>query len=168
MTIASLTDRNVLRAAIALAGLGALLGACSIDRSKTAEQAETKLIGMSRAEIYRCAGLPHREATLGGTQYLTYDNRLTSSNALTLPFVGGGLTQGNDNYCRTTITLDNDKVSSVNYAGATGAFYAGLAQCAYTVEACVKHADEQAKAAAGPGAYEMPEGLRPSYYVPPR
>jgi hypothetical protein len=105
---------------------------------------------------------------LNGTDYLTYENQLQSSNALTLPFVGGGLTQGTANYCRTTITMDKDKVSSVNYAGATGSFYAGLEQCSYTIAACVKVANDKAKAASGMVPAELPEALRPSYYERPR
>jgi hypothetical protein len=149
---------------MAVAGLALLTGACSIDRNKTAEQAETKLIGLSQDEIYRCAGVPHREATLGQTRYLTYENQLSSSNALTLPFIGGGLTQGNANYCRATVTLENGRVSSVNYSGATGSFYAGLEQCSYIVAACVKIADDKQKAAAGLALADLPEPLHPSYF----
>ena len=146
------------RAAVALLALG--LGSCSVDRDKTAEQAETRLVGMSRADLYRCAGLPHREATVDGVTFATYDNQLSTSNALTLPFIGGGLTQGNNNYCRTTFTLEKGAVSSVNYAGATGPFYAAHEQCSYTVQACVRMIEDRDKAA---GPVLLPEAQRPSY-----
>src|SRR5690349_4309121 len=127
----SLADRRQLARRAAFALLALALGSCSIERNKTAEQAETRLVGLSRADLYRCAGLPHREATIDGVTFATYDNQLSTSNALTLPFIGGGLTQGTNNYCRTTFTLERGAVSSVTYAGATGPFYAEHEQCSY-------------------------------------
>jgi hypothetical protein len=146
------------RAAFLLLALA--LGACSVERNSTAQKAETKLVGLSRTDLYRCAGLPHRQAVIDGIEFATYDNQLSTSNALTLPFIGGGLTQGNSNYCRTTFTLDKGGVSSVTYAGATGPFYAEHEQCSYTVQACLKLVDEREKAA---GPISLPEAQRPSY-----
>ena len=131
----------------ALVVLTLAMSACSIERNRTAEQAEAKLIGLTRAELYRCAGLPHRSEVIDGVEIATYDNQLTTSNALTLPFIGGGLTQGTNNYCRTTVTIDRGAVRSVNYAGDTGPFYAEHEQCAFTVRACVKFVDERARLA---------------------
>lgn len=124
-----------------------LASACSISRDHTADKAEAQLIGLTRAELYRCAGLPHREAAVDGVEFATYDNQISSSNALTLPFIGGGLTQGSSNYCRTTFTIANGSVTSVNYAGDTGPFYAAHEQCAYTVQACLKLVEDRSKIA---------------------
>jgi|SRR4051812_39286159 hypothetical protein len=146
------------RAALVLLTLA--LCSCSIERNRTSEQAATKLIGMSRADLYRCAGLPHRETVIDGIAFATYDNQLSSSNALSLPFIGGGLTQGSNNYCRTTFTLEKGAVSSINYAGATGPFYAEHEQCAYTVQTCLKVIEDREKAT-GPAL--LPEAQRPSY-----
>jgi hypothetical protein len=151
--------RHVARRA-GLVLLTLVLGSCSVDRNRTAEHAETQLVGLSRADLYRCAGLPHRESVIDGVTFATYENQLSTSNALTLPFIGGGLTQGTNNYCRTTFTLEKGAVSSVNYAGATGPFYAEHEQCAYTVQACLKLVEDRNKAA-GPAL--LPEPLRPSY-----
>jgi len=140
--------------------LALVLGSCSIDRQHTAERAEAKLVGMSRADLYRCAGLPHRETVLDGVTFATYDNQISTSNALSLPFIGGGLTQGSNNYCRTTFTLEKGAVSSVTYAGDTGPFYAAHEQCSYTVQACMKMIEDREKAA---GPILLPEPLRPSY-----
>lgn len=155
---ASGTTHFARRAGLVLLTLA--LCSCSVERNRTAEQAGTQLVGLSRADLYRCAGLPHRETVIDGITFATYDNQLSSSNALTLPFIGGGLTQGSNNYCRTTFTLEKGAVSSVNYAGATGPFYAEHEQCAYTVQACLKMVEAREKAA-GPAL--LPEPLRPSY-----
>jgi hypothetical protein len=160
MTFARATRPQSLARRAALLLLALALGSCSFDRNRTAEHAETKLVGLSRADLYRCAGLPHRETVIDGVTFATYENQLSSSNALTLPFIGGGLTQGTNNYCRTTFTLEKGAVSSVNYAGATGPFYAEHEQCSYTVQACLKLVEEREKAA---GPTLLPEPLRPSY-----
>jgi hypothetical protein len=160
MKCRSLTGRRTGAHATGLILLALALGSCSLERNRTAQQAETKLIGMSRAELYRCAGLPHRELVIDGVTIATYDNQLQASNALTLPIIGGGLTQGTSNYCRTTFTFENGAVSSVNYTGATGPFYAEHEQCAYTVQACLKIVEDRAKAA---GPTLLPEAQRPSY-----
>ena len=160
MKTSSAADSGHFASRLALTLLALALGSCSLERNKTATQAETQLVGMSRADLYRCAGLPHRETVIDGVTFATYDNQLSTSNALTLPFIGGGLTQGTNNYCRTTFTLERGAVSSVNYAGATGPFYAEHEQCAYTVQACLKMVEDRAKAA---GPVTLPEELRPSY-----
>jgi len=160
MTVRSLTNPRTFARRTGFLLLALALASCSVERNRTAETAATSLVGLSRSDLYRCAGLPHRQAVIDGIEFATYDNQLSSSNALTLPFIGGGLTQGTSNYCRTTFTLEKGAVSSVTYAGASGPFYAEHEQCAYTVQACLKLIDDRAKAA---GPITLPEAQRPSY-----
>ncbi len=114
---------------------------CSVARSDTAADAAVKMIGLTRDQLYRCAGVPNRTASFDGTDYATFDNSEFVSSGLTLPLIGGGLNTVESQYCRTTVTLVGDRVTSVTYSGDTGAFYARNEQCAYTVRRCLADAE---------------------------
>ena len=128
------------------AALLLLLSGCSIARHNTAVDAKTELVGLDKEDLYMCAGVPDRTTVLNGHEYVTFDNSELTSQALTLPIIGGGLTGEEEQFCRTTARLDNGKVTAISYAGDTGAFYAKNEQCAYTIATCVKQVETNRKA----------------------
>jgi hypothetical protein len=131
---------------VALAGLGVwALSGCSIGRHDTAVQATTDLVGISKADLYQCAGVPDRTAIVDGVEYVTFDNTEETTQSLTIPLIGGGASNQATQFCRTTASLVNGKVTAISYTGDTGAFYARDEQCAYSIATCVKGVEERRK-----------------------
>ena len=61
--------RRVPMAALAAALLAA---ACADPDAELAVAAQTALVGRTKAELLSCAGVPHRSATAGAKEFLTY------------------------------------------------------------------------------------------------
>jgi len=129
------------RSAVALALLCACVG-CSVERSHRAEQAQTTLVGLPKRELYRCAGLPDKQETLGDTEYLTYDNDLLTSGGVTAPIIGGGINFFDSKYCHATFLLRGGTIAELHYAGNASSSFAPLDQCGYIIDACLAHVDQ--------------------------
>jgi hypothetical protein len=121
------------------------LAGCSIGRHDTAVDATRDLVGLGKADLYQCAGVPDRTATIDGTEFVTFDNSEETSESLTVPLIGGGASNQQTQFCRTTAMLVDGKVLSITYTGDTGAFYARNEQCAYSIGQCVKLVEERRK-----------------------
>lgn len=128
--------------------LGVLAGCADGPRTELARRAQAAMVGMSKAEILACAGVPTRQATAGGNEYLTYVAAPVSSGGPSTSIgVGGGsggvgiglgfgipLSALSDTGggCEATVTLVNDVVQRVVYpAGAS------MTACAAIVQTCV-------------------------------
>jgi hypothetical protein len=142
------------RRALVVLTLVALCGGCSIPRSNHARDAQTMLVGLPRADLYRCAGLPDHSTALGDVEFLTYNNDLLTSGGITIPIIGGGVNFFDSKYCHATFVLKDDKVGELHYSGNAASALAPLDQCGYIVEACVWHLrheqEQQAKPADKP------------------
>jgi hypothetical protein len=122
---------------LALTGLIFLAG-CSINDARTADRAQTTLVGMQEVDLQTCMGAPDQKAVFGGTEILTYYSTSTSSTSLSIPLIGGiGNSYGG--YCHTILRLQNGRVVGVRYTGETNAFIAPNAYCASTVRGCVNN-----------------------------
>jgi len=115
-----------------------LLAGCSINDARTADRAETSLIGMQEVDLQTCMGAPDQKSVFGSTEILTYYSTSTSSTSLSIPLIGGiGNSYGG--YCHTILRLQNGRVVGVRYTGETNAFIAPNAYCASTVRSCVNN-----------------------------
>jgi hypothetical protein len=127
--------------AIAIALL-LLPGCARLVRSHEAARAQTELIGMSKKDLYLCAGVPARQATVEGLEFLTYssggDNVSVGVAGATLPSVGVGVATTQHRYCEVTFVLDQGIVKKVEYQGRTGGLISQGEQCAYVIENCLK------------------------------
>ena len=112
-----------------------------MQRANIANKAQTNLIGMSKLELYECAGTPSRKEVVEGVEFLTYvggGDRTghvaggTSNNA------GGGAFSSNRRYCEATFIIKDNKVSKINYSGRTGGWISKGEQCAFIVQNCVR------------------------------
>jgi hypothetical protein len=137
--------------------LGGLLSmsACSLDDSRMAHQAQSGLLGFSERDLETCLGVPNRKDSFGQTTILSYDGTSTSTGGVnvTLPVVGGVVSVSGGGYCHLEARLDNDRVTSIRYAGEKDATLAPDAYCAPLVRGCFarrpKHgADEPDRPAA--------------------
>ena len=127
---------------IALAASLALAGCARLHRSEIASQAQTQMVGMSKKDLYLCAGVPVRQETVEGLEFLTYvgggDSTGVGVGTAATPNVGVGVMSSQRRYCEVTFVLDNGVVKKVNYQGRTGGLISKGEQCAFVVENCVR------------------------------
>lgn len=141
--------------AVALTGMGSL-GGCAVGRSDNARRAQTDLVGLSKPELFRCAGLPDQQETVGNEEFITYRNDLLTSGGVTIPIIGGGVNFFDSKYCHATFVLRNGRTQALHYAGNASSPFAELDQCGYVVNTCIERLDHVRKEAGRPvGAAEL-------------
>jgi hypothetical protein len=113
-----------------VAALCLVLSGCAIERSIVAQQAQGDMVGMSKEQILECMGPPMNKAAEGATEAWSY-----STNPTINLDRGSGATR----YCNVTILMTAGNVSAVRYQGPTGGLITQGEQCAYAVDACLKH-----------------------------
>ena len=128
--------------------LTALCAGCAVERSNHAERAQSQMLGMSKAELYRCAGLPDQQERVGDTEFLTYKNDLLTSGGITMPIIGGGVNFFDSKYCHATFLLHDSKITELTFAGNAASTFAPLDQCGYIIDACIERMDKASEAAA--------------------
>ncbi len=120
----------------------AMSGCARLHRAEIAAQAQTEMIGMSKRDLYLCAGVPVRQAQIEGLEFLTYAGGGDSTGAAVGTSTPSGVAVGaistQRRYCEVTFVLDNGIVQKVNYQGRTGGWASQGEQCAFVVEKCVK------------------------------
>lgn len=161
------------RTSIALATLGAIaVTGCVVSRAGVASRAQRVMLGMTKAELFICAGVPAREAQAGGLEFLTYSGggdsvSVAYSNRATRR-AGYAVGRTAQRYCEATFVLRDDVIERVNYSGRTGGLLTGGEQCAFIVENCVHQrtrrprAARQAGPADGPSAADAPSRASPA------
>src|SRR3954447_26534451 len=89
------------------------LAACSLQRAQTAEDAQTKLVGMSKEQVLRCMGPPIQKAAEGQTEVWSY----RSGNGRTAVSYGNGVAVGTQRSCTVNVAMLADRVTQVSYLG---------------------------------------------------
>lgn len=154
MSVRLVAKGLVARRALGVAALAAAgaLGGCANPAADEALVAQTALIGMSKATLLSCAGVPERQATVDNREFFTYrSSRIVSyPSAPPLGYYGGwgwphyGYGYGWPSYgyevnsfdCEATFSLKNGVVERVVYGGASGGS-ARLGQCYAIVQNCM-------------------------------
>lgn len=145
-----------------LIALLTVLAGCAAERAMVAQDAQTKMVGLSKEQVLACMGTPASKAAEGQTEVWTYNsgNGQTSTFALsqaTTSVSGTGMTTGNmttasaigsgtgtafattsQRYCIVNVVMAGGKVSRVNYSGPTGGLITGGEQCAFAVRNCMQ------------------------------
>jgi hypothetical protein len=101
---------------VLVAALAVPLAGCAIQRAVVAQQA--------------CMGPPMNKAAEGLTEAWSYS---------TNPTMNLDRGSGSTRYCNVTILMKGGNVSAVRYQGPTGGLITEGEQCAYAVNACVRH-----------------------------
>ena len=112
------------------------------DRTLSAKKAKDQMIGLSKAEVMSCAGVPARTAKAEGMEFLSYYSSIDSHSDVALKTDSRGRTVGTssstNSSCEVTVILVENKVQSINYKGNTGS---GLLvrnhRCGVVVEGCI-------------------------------
>jgi hypothetical protein len=102
------------------------LTACAIQRSQTANEARSKMIGLSKEQVLACMGPPLNKGAEGGTEVWSYNsgNNVTPSG------------DGNGRYCTVNVKMWNGRVGSVDYLGPAGGIITPNEACAFAVQKC--------------------------------
>lgn len=147
-------NARVARKALGVAALtaAAALGGCANPAADEALVAQTALIGMPKATLLSCAGVPERQATVDNREFFTYRSSRIVSYPSTPPlgYYGGwgwpsyGYGYGWPSYgyevnsfdCEATFSLKNGVVERVVYGGASGGS-TRLGQCYAIVQNCM-------------------------------
>ena len=106
--------------------IGLALSACSIQRAQIANDAQAKMIGLSKEQVLACMGPPINKGAEGGTEVWSYN----SGNNVT---TAGG---GNGRYCTINVKMWNGRVGAVDYLGPAGGLVTPNEACAFAVEKC--------------------------------
>jgi hypothetical protein len=106
--------------------IGFALMACAVQRAQIANDAQSKMIGLSKEQILTCMGPPLNKAAEGGTEVWSYN----SGNSVT------PTGDGNGRYCTINIKMWNGRVGVVDYLGPSGGLLTPNEACAFAVEKC--------------------------------
>jgi hypothetical protein len=123
-----------------------LLAGCSVQRSQQADDAQNKMIGMSKERVLACMGPPASRMAEGATEVWSYgsgDGRIDTAGAVGSGGAFNATSRGH--YCRINVVISQGTVSQVNYSGPTaggsgplGMLLAAHDQCGYAVQNCLQ------------------------------
>ena len=107
--------------------IGFVLTACAIQRSQIANDAQSKMVGLSNERVLACMGPPLNKATEGGTEVWSYNSGNNATPA----------GDGKGRHCTINVKIWNGRVGAVDYLGPSGGLIAPNEACASAVEKCV-------------------------------
>jgi hypothetical protein len=139
-----------------LASLGLLNAGCAFQRAEIAQEAQHKMVGLTKEEVLRCMGPPASKMAEGATEVWSYSSGNghtsifgTGSSNTTASVVStgtvatgqastisSGMAVASSRYCTVNVVMSDGRVSQVNYAGPTGGLLTGGEQCAFAVQNC--------------------------------
>ena len=127
---------------------------CAAQRAAVAQDAQSKMVGMTKEQVLSCMGAPANKASEGQTEVWTYKsgngattvssfstaNAMVSgtANAATGSGFGSSVSTASKRYCIVNVVMTSGSVSKVNYSGPTGGLITGGEQCAFVVRNCVQ------------------------------
>jgi len=114
----------IFKAVIASVMLLAVAG-CTSGRGASANEAQSRMIGMSKEQILKCMGPPSSSYVVGSsTEVWAYKS--AAQNAGTAPA------------CVVNVMMQDAQVIDIDYRGSAGIILPNDKQCAYAVENCMK------------------------------
>ena len=127
-----------------------LLAGCAVMRAKEADNAKTKMIGLSKERVLACMGPPASKAVEGATEVWSYNsgNGYVAGSTFSTANVtahygyasgfGSGFGVSKRRFCTVNVVMNQSKVAEVNYVGPTGGLLTAGEQCAYAVANCLR------------------------------
>ena len=146
--------KAVVRILFAIVAVGA--SGCAIERAQIAQDAQTRMVGLTKEQVLACMGPPAAKAAEGATEVWSYNSgndhtqiatfgqsttnaslygsrQFASGNASTF---GSGFGVASRRFCRVNVVMGGGRVSRVNYNGPTGGLLTAGEQCAFAVQNC--------------------------------
>jgi hypothetical protein len=134
------------------------LPACAIQRAVVANDAQEKMVGLTKEQVLACMGPPVTKAAEGATEVWSYNSGNdqttinTFGNSTTNASISGGpgyaagsasrasssVGVASRRYCTVSVVMANGRVNRVNYSGPTGGILTGGEQCAFAVQNCTQ------------------------------
>jgi hypothetical protein len=134
------------------------LSGCAAQRAMEAQEAQSKMVGLTKERVLGCMGVPANRAAEGQTEVWTYgsgDGRtigmafsqgsstasgVVSGSMLSAEGSSSGTSFGTSFrlHCTVSVVMTSGRVSRVNYSGPTGGLITQGEQCAYAVHNCVR------------------------------
>jgi len=141
---------------IALAVASGGLAGCAVERAQVAQDAQSRMVGLSKEQVLACMGPPAAKAAEGATEVWSYNSgndrtqtamfgqSTTNASATggrgyasgTAFTTGTGVGVSSLRYRTVNVVMSGGRVSRVNYAGLTGGLLTAGEQCAYAVQNC--------------------------------
>src|SRR5690348_14531723 len=143
-----------LMTALAVASGG--LAGCAIERAQVAQDAQARMVGLTKEQVLSCMGPPAAKAAEGATEVWSYNSgndhtqttvfgqSTTNASATggrgfasgTAYATGTGFGVASRRYCTVNVVMAAGRVSRVNYSGPTGGLLSAGEQCAFAVQNC--------------------------------
>jgi hypothetical protein len=143
--------RRAGRAAVSIAG-------CAIARAQVAQDAQSRMVGLTNEQVLACMGVPAAKAAEGSTEVWSYNSgndhtqtavfgqSTTNASAAggrgfasgTAFTTGSGVGVSSRRYCTVNVVMSGGPVSRVNYSGPTGGLLTAGEQCAFAVQNCTR------------------------------
>ncbi|HEX6958503.1 MAG TPA: hypothetical protein VF194_11015 [Ferrovibrio sp.] len=128
---------------LAFLPLALALAACASGLERSAEKAQTAMIGMSEGRLQACAGQPtaiHRDNGIEIWNYFreTHRSATAQSDIGYTPTGRGETSYDYFRYCDATFYLRGGRVQALEFKGRTSAGRATLEPCGAIVQRCVQ------------------------------
>jgi hypothetical protein len=130
----------------------ACLAGCAVQRAVVANDAQEKMVGLTKEQVLACMGPPATKAAEGGTEVWSCNsgNDRTTVNTFGRSTTNVSISGGSGNvstlssgvgiasrrYCNVSVVMADGQVNRVNYSGPTGGLLTGGEQCAFAVQNC--------------------------------
>lgn len=119
------------------------VGGCAVQRAQVAQDAQGKMIGLSKEQVLACMGPPVNKASEGATEVWSYASGegttvINRSGQYRGQAFATTATRSEGEFCTVNVTMTSGRVSHVNYLGPTGGLLTRGEQCAFAVEHCAK------------------------------
>ena len=115
-----------------------LVSACALQRAQIAQDAQNKMVGLSKEQVLACMGVPVQKSAEGSTEVWVYHAGDGSTTVTGTHAYGIATATASSKYCIINVVITGGNVSQVNYSGPTGGPITGGEQCAYAVQSCVR------------------------------
>lgn len=125
---------NETKLVVALLCLFPLLVSCTtVGRQAQATSAQTKLVGITKSQLFSCAGVPDKSLVDGDTEYYSYS---MSGNAGVVRVFSNAavIRQGQ---CTATVEVVNGSVSSITYRAAGSGLLVQQESCGPIFAGCL-------------------------------
>jgi hypothetical protein len=144
------TLRRMAPVLVVAAGAAVILSGCAIQRAVVANDAQEKMLRLTKEQVLACMGPPAAKATEGATEVWSYASGngqvtavgVSQGNAIASGgpgyATGFGIGTTTRRFYTVNVTMSAGRVSRVNYVGPTGDLLTPGEQCAFAVENCTQ------------------------------
>jgi hypothetical protein len=141
-----------------LVPIATIVSGCAVQRAVVANDAQEKMVGLTKEQVLGCMGPPATKAAEGRTEVWSYRSGNGHVTTVASGFsqadasasggpgfasgsatgVGFGAATTTSRYCVVNVAMTEGRVSRVNYVGPTGGLLTPGEQCAFAVQNCTR------------------------------